>query len=78
MAGKSARYGEGRGNFLRSGDASGKDKDFRTHTTAPSDISNSFTGGDFTRTPGDGYKYHTFINRITGFLGMPQIEFVIY
>ena len=62
MAGKSARYGEGRGNFLRSGDASGKDKDFRTHTTAPSDISNSFTGGDFTRTPGDGYKYHTFIN----------------
>lgn len=62
MAGKSARYGEGRGNFLRSGDASGKDKDFRTHTTAPSDISNSFTGGDFTRAPGDGYKYHTFIN----------------
>ena len=66
MAGKSLRHGEGRSNsspfsFFTSGDASGKDKDSRTHTTAPADISTSLSGGDYTNTPGDGYKYHTFI-----------------
>ena len=62
MAGKSARYGEGRGSFLRSGDASGKEKDFRTNTSAPSNISDSFTGGNYVNNPGDGYTYHTFTN----------------